>query len=264
MTARRAKQIVYGAFYLIVLAGIVAGIRFLFFRPVASCFDGVQDQGEAGVDCGGPCAKVCIPANLSTVTVLGAVNVFNPIPQHYTLLAQIANANAEFGLENLNYEFDLYDASGTLVQSVPGETFIYGGEVKYLTAPNIAVGAAVDYATLALAPVATSSWTPSSTMGLVPQFGNPLAITGSAVASSSAAAQGMLTVTGRITDSDPSAFANILVVAVFYDSYGNPVGASQTTLDAIAPNQTENFSVAYPAAPNIDPARTLVYAYALR
>ena len=262
MTARRAKQIIYGVLYLIILVGIVAGIRFAFFRPVASCFDGIQDQGETGIDCGGPCAKVCIPADLSVVTVLGEVSVFNPIPQHYTLLAQVANTNSEFGTADLNYQFDLYDASGTLVQSVPGETFIYGGEVKYLVVPNIAANDVIDHAALAIA--TSTDWAPSSSMGLVPQFGNPLAIMGSTVASSSAAAQGILTVTGRLTDSDPSVFTNILVVAVFYDSYGNPIGASETTLDSIAPNQTENFSVAYPAVPNIDPAFTKAYAYALR
>ena len=53
------------------------------------------------------------------------------------------------------------------------------------------------------------------------------------------------------------------MVAVFYDASGNPVGASQTKLDAIAPNQTESFSVTYPAAQTIDPALTKAYAYAL-
>ncbi len=29
--------------------------------PAATCFDGIQNQGETGVDCGGPCAA-CVPA----------------------------------------------------------------------------------------------------------------------------------------------------------------------------------------------------------
>ncbi len=274
MTMRRAKQLIYGTLYLIILAGIVWGVRTLFFRPVASCFDGLQDQGEAGVDCGGPCAKLCTPAAFADIAVLGNVSVFNPyphlssLPQHYAVLARVANPNAEFGTENFSYTFNLYDAAGNLLQSLPGQSFIYAGEVKYLIAPNVAVGGVVDHATLAVAPLATSSWTPTSSMGTVPQFGNPLAITGSSVSSSTApgggAGAGMLAVTGRITDADASVFANILIVAIFYDDAGNPVGASETTLDGIVPNQTENFSVAYPAVPGIVPALTKAYAYALR
>ena len=187
---RRAKQLIYGALYLIILVGIVAGVRALFFRPVASCFDVIQDQGETGVDCGGPCAKVCTPATLQDISATGDIYVFNPSAGHYTLLAQVANANAEFGTENFGYTFNLYDAAGNLLQSLPGQSFIYAGEVKYLLAPNLAVSGAVDHAALALASVATSSWIPTSSMGVAPLFGNPLPVTGNSISSSATGGSG--------------------------------------------------------------------------
>jgi len=258
MTSRWTKQMIYGVLYLVVLVGIALGIYFLFFYRAPSCFDNVQNQGEAGVDCGGPCAKVCIPSETLGI-VVGDVRMFVSSPGHYTFLAEVENHNAGFASPGFGYAFDLYDASGALIGSVPGQSFIYASEVKYLLIPNVNVTTTVDHAALV---IGSTTWTTGSAMGLVPQLGNsrgaPLPITGTTVSSSS------ITVTGQVADGDIAAFNNIFIVAIFYDKNGKPVGASQTVLDAIAPNQTEDFSVTYPMVPNVNPSLTKVFAYALR
>ena len=252
------KQVIYGVLYLVVFVGVALGIYFLFFHTAPSCFDGAQNQGETGVDCGGPCAKVCVPATLPEI-VVGNVRVFASSPGHYTFLAEVENHNTGFASPNFAYAFDLYDASGTLIGLVPGQSFIYASEVKYLLTPNVSVATTVHHAVLVMG---STTWTAGAAMGLVPQFGNsrgaPLPVTGTTISSST------IVVTGQVADSDSTAFTNVLVVAIFYDGDGNPVGASQTVLDAIAPNQTEDFSVTYPVAPSIVPSLTKVFAYALR
>ena len=51
------KQIIIAFVYLIILAVIGTGFYFLFLKPtLPSCSDKIQNQGEAGVDCGGPCS----------------------------------------------------------------------------------------------------------------------------------------------------------------------------------------------------------------
>ncbi len=252
MTARRAKQIVYGALYLIIVVGIFAWIYRSFIYAAPSCFDNVQNQNEEGIDCGGVCAKACTSGLEITV---GDFKTFVSAPGRGTFLARVENHNTGFGAKSFQYEFDIYDASGTVIASVPGQSFIYDSEVKYLVLANVAVPAAMDHAGLAVTGV---NWVPASEMGLVPQFGNPLTITGNAMTSNTA------TVTGVLTDNDISAFNNILIVAVFYGNSGLPIGASQAQLDAIAPHETKNFSVSYPAVDGLNPLLTKVYAYALR
>jgi hypothetical protein len=256
MDLRRAKQVIYGAFYLIVVIGIIAGARFLFFRPAPSCFDHVQNEGEQGVDCGGPCAKVCIPANLQDITTLN-MTTFVSNPGQYTFLAQVANANPGFAAESFNYSFDLYDASGALIQSVPGQSFLYSGEVKYLLVPGLLLASPPANASLTITNV---SWVPAGTLGSVPDFNNENqpTVTGVTISSSTIA------VSGELTDDDVADFTNVLVIAVFKDANGNAVGASQTIIDNIVPGQTQNFTVMYPATPIIDSALTQLYAYALR
>lgn len=260
MDARRSKQLIYGGLYLAILAGIAAGVYFSFFRVAPSCFDHAQNQGEAGVDCGGPCAAVCIPSTLQQISTVGSVNIFDAfpamssLPRHYTFLAGVANLNAGFAARSFGYRFDLYDASGTLLQSVPGNSFIYAGQTKYLVAANVAVNAIVDHATLA---ILSADWVPGQALGVVPQF--PVQNLGQDPLSSST-----ILVNGAVTDQDVSSFLNILIVAIFYDAQNIPRGASQTMVDAIGPGETARFSVVYPETPGIDPSRTAFFAYGLR
>jgi len=261
MDSRRIKQILYGVFYLIVLVGIITAVYFWLLKPAPSCFDRTQNQGEQGIDCGGPCAMVCIPQTFQKISVVGNVSAFASAPGHYTLLAQVANANPGLAAPVFDYRFDLYDTAGALLGSVPGTSYLYANEVKYLLAVNVAVPAAVDHAMLV---VQDPTWAASTTLGFAPQFKNPLSVTGSAVTAST------VSVTGHIVNSDITTFMNILVVAIFRGADGAVLGASQTKIDQLAPNEAQDFSVTYPAAaPSstaeaIDPSLTLLYAYALR
>lgn len=254
MDARRAKQVIYGAFYLIIVFAVVYGVYARYFKVTTSCFDGIQNQGEMGVDCGGPCAKVCIPANLATISLVGKVLVLGSGQGHATLLAQVANKNAGFAAQSFGYRFDLFDATGGLIQSAPGQSFIYSGEVKYLIAPNVTLSGAVDHATLV---IENPVWVPAVQLGFVPQFS--LQALGPGPSSSST-----ISVSGELTNGDVAAFDNVLVIGVFSDDFGDVLGASQTILDHVAPNQTSAFSIIYPATPGIDLARTQLFAYALR
>ena len=258
MDLRTTKQIIYGTFYLIIWGIIIfAGYRIFFYAP-PSCFDHIQNEGETGVDCGGPCAAACIPENLNTITPLAAPSVFVAAPGHYTVLGQVENANPGFAAHGFDYAFTLYDASGTVLATIPGHSFMYASEVKYLVAPNVMIATdTVDHAALTIGDI---DWIPGTTLGVVPDWGpqKEPQIIGSSANSST------VTVDGELTDDDVSAFNNILIVAIFKDASGDPIGASQTEIDSIAPNQTQTFSVIYPVSPTVAPALTTLYAYALR
>ena len=63
MIKRTVKQIVIIIFFL----AIVFVIGFLFYKVFLehspTCFDGIQNQGEIGIDCEGPCEKICQSVN---------------------------------------------------------------------------------------------------------------------------------------------------------------------------------------------------------
>jgi hypothetical protein len=255
--SRRVKQVVYGIFYLVIIGIIVAGIYFLFLKPAPSCFDNVQNQGEQGVDCGGPCAKACLPAGIQPISALGAVHVFPLAGGNVTVLAQLENANSDYAAASFDYAIMLYGTDGsTTVATFTGTSFAYADETKWLILPNEPISAPVSSADIAISNI---QWTPASQVGLIPQF----AFTN---ITSAVGADGFVTVSGSITNRDISLFGNIIIAAVFKNAAGVPVGASQTELDSLAPGATQSFSISYPASvtSTIDVSETELHAYAKR
>ena len=255
MSSRRIKQFIYGLVFLLVLAIVGWGIYAAFLKPAPSCFDNVQNEGEAGVDCGGPCTKQCVPSGIQPVAEIGTVAVFSPIAGHVTLLAQVANPNADFAADALDYTFNLYDATGNIVATVPGTSFIFADQTKYLIVPNYAVSLPIDHAEIVFG---GPHWVSAETLGLIPRF----AFQNIAVSSP---ATGTVAAGGTVVDQDPASFKNLLVIAIFKNTNGAIAGVSDTELDGISPNQPVNFSITYPiSAQNINPAAIQLVAYGMR
>ena len=257
--SRVLKQFFYGIFYLIVFVAIATGIFFRYVKPAASCFDGIQNQGEQGIDCGGPCANFCT-ANLAAITSPGAYAFANG-PDRVTLLASVVNPNDDFGVVVVPYHFEIFHPkTGANVASIPGSIFVYPNQTRYIVLPNYSV---TDYATYPWETdlvVATSgiAWAPSSTMGVAPVFTFSNVVTTST-------ASGTVTVSGTLGNQEPIALSNVEVDVIFENQYHAPVGATRTVIDSTPASSPVPFSISYPfATADIVPANTIVAAYALR
>jgi len=253
MSIRLAKQLIYGTFYVVLWVLVIwGGYRLFFYHPAP--------------------LPTPSPSSLAQpISVLG-VNTFASTPGDETFLAKIANPNANLAAQYFTFSFDLRDASGTVIESFPGASFLYGSEVKYVALVNqpVANGAASGDAsavwTLEI-PTSTTQWVATSSFGPAPDFAiqNISTTVGSSTsAGGGTGGTGLAIATGQLANNDTATFNNIFIVAIFKDANGNPIGVSQTELDSIAPDQTENFSVSYPAIAGINPAATEVEAYAER
>ncbi len=241
MSTRRAKQIVYGMFYLVLWAVFIAAVWFIarLIAPPA------------------PPAPSCTPstcAPTSTAPLLTApVITFVSSPGHYTFLAQVANTDQYYAVPYFDYAVDLYDASGTILQSVPGTSFIYAGQTKYLVAPNVAVGQPFVSAGLVLA---NAQWEDTASLGAIPQF------TKENVTSSNGSTT--VSVSGQLTNGNIALTRYVVVDVVFVTANGSPVGASETILNNVGPGKTVDFSVSYPQTGSIDPSKSDVLVYGLK
>jgi len=237
MSTRRAKQFIYGAFYAVIWI-LVIWIGYSWFAKPAP-------SSVCTLDCGA--------ANAQAVAA-GSLENFMTSPGHVTFLEQLTNPNAALAAQTLDYSVDIYNASDTLIYSIPGQTFLYPGEVKYVVLPNQILGQPFDHAVFTVKDV---QWvTASNVGGAAPKFSfqNIQGVVASATVS----------VSGQIKNGDVSSFASILVVTIFKAADGTPIGASQTEIDNFSANATQNFTVIYPNVPGIDPTKNQVYAYALR
>lgn len=105
--------------------------------PKPSCTDGKQNQQESGVDCGGPCTPcVAKPVKL----IVHWEKPFKIGEGKYDVAALIENPNQFYGVENIEYEFRIYDEKNILIAQKKGGTFINPQEKFLIFEPNIDTG----------------------------------------------------------------------------------------------------------------------------
>jgi hypothetical protein len=109
----------------IIVSGIIAvGIAFfavvlisvLYEAP--SCNDGVKNQGEEGIDCGGTCPYLCTSAQREPIVLFTKA-----LPNgngRTDVIALIENGNPNAGAKSVHYTITLYGIGKSFIQEVSG------------------------------------------------------------------------------------------------------------------------------------------------
>lgn len=134
----RMKQIAIALIGLILLFALGYGAFKVFghfFRSSSapSCFDGIKNQDEAGIDCGGVCKSCEVVKDL---TLFNAQAI--PTKAGFVdLLGEVRNENLNYGVPSLRYSFEMYGANGKLMGKKDGVTFVLPNSTKYIVAQAI-------------------------------------------------------------------------------------------------------------------------------
>lgn len=129
------KKIIIIGIYFAIFALIIFGIYSLF--PKENCFDGIKNQSEEDIDCGGVCENKCNKIEAQDLIVEKTGSVFSGISGKYDFYARVTNPNAIFGSKSFDYNIDFLDQSGNTIAQRQGSTFILPGERKYIVESNI-------------------------------------------------------------------------------------------------------------------------------
>ena len=232
MSLRTAKQIIYGAFYLIFLGAVISTAYFFLLKPEPSCFDNKQTQNEKGVDCGGICSKECLPQGLRPLELVDRILTFKTSPGKISALARVGNPNQEHAAKSFSYSFVFYNSGREEIKSFSGRSFIYAGEAKYVLLPNVEPGA--DFSRLEFHS-GDYDWVAEEFYGEAPIL--EISGVGAKIDGRS------IVVEGRILNNDTIAVSEVTLLAIMRNNQGNIVGASQTEIDGVFPNETKSFSI---------------------
>lgn len=120
----------------LILASLTALSWYFFIYTPPSCEDNLQNQGEFGVDCEGPCAKLC------TVPRVDALwsRAVNTAPGVYHGVALVKNPLPNARGEGLTYTMSLYDSGNILVAERRGRFDIEPGETRVIFEANVVTG----------------------------------------------------------------------------------------------------------------------------
>lgn len=115
---RRAQYL--GGFAVFFLL-IAIWVYFANFYQSPTCFDGKQNAGEAGTDCGGNCVRICA-FSVAQPEVRWSRS-FKVTDGQYNAVAYVENTNREAASTEVRYTFSLFDAAG-LITSRTGTTIL--------------------------------------------------------------------------------------------------------------------------------------------
>ena len=224
--------------YILVFFAIVAVVLFFVgfsvFNKPASCFDGIQNQGETGIDCGGTCAKLCRAAytdpsvqwtSWAKVTSSGT----------YNLLAYAENPNIGVGATNVPYEFKIYDKNNVLLSDTKGTASIPANNNFVVFVPNInifdKIPARIDF-----------QFSKNIAWQKVTDLEQGITVVSKTLVNGDTAPKIMAT----LQNNTLSPINNIQSVAVVSDANGNAIAFSKTVTDSIAPGGTADIVFTWP------------------
>jgi hypothetical protein len=232
---RKTKKLVYGIFWNALLAAIILVVYLVFVRSSASCFDGVRNQNEQGVDCGGSCAS-CEAKNLLAIRTIRDVELFTTANGSVTLLAAVLNPNAGYVAE-FPYEFALLDASGKVLERITGTDTLFASETRFLVT-GAAETPAKKVAHAALA-ISTPQWTPKN------EFLKPnISILPGA---QTVIENGAVFVRGTLKNQSSLSAESVRVVAFLLDRSGSELFVGQALLSRLSGGNETSFVVQFPA-----------------
>jgi hypothetical protein len=228
----RRKIMIIGTVFAVALAALGV-FYFLFLKPAPSCSDKVQNQGELGVDCGGPCAAVC-PGEATDLVVFWS-RAFKVTDGIYDAAALVENPNINFGLKNLPYSFKIYDENNLLITERKGNTFSNPKERFVIFESRIDTGQRIPArATLELG---EEQWT---------RIASPQSKINLELQNKVFTPEPRPYLTADLSNPSPFDAPNVEAVAVISDSSGNVIGVSGTYIERLGKGETKKLTFTWP------------------
>ncbi len=236
MNYRFRKQLFIIILFLVVIAAIATAFYFLKIRKAATCFDGIQNQNEKDVDCGGICALSCELLTIKPIEISWAkfISLEN---ESYDLVASINNPNPNFGVSNLKYTFKIYDVSGNKSKGRSNPSYILANGHKYVIEGGVDVGQAVGKVELTIETVAQKDWS-----RINEEYRAPNIYVMNREFSMMSNPPGASQITGLIKNDSTFDFNSIDVSVLLFDSDKKIIGVNKTEARTVLAGEQRYFS----------------------
>lgn len=231
MDRRVLKQLLFGVSFLAIVSGIVFSFYYLNTRP--TCFDGIQNGKEIGVDCGGKCVKACLvilPLEVSFAEVLKIGD------GDFDVVAEIHNPNPDLGSSNIEYDLVLLgQGSVELARQRYNNLYILPKQTKHIVLTSIKSNTDIVGAKIDIKNVTWEKLNNSFDVGTI-NF---------RVANSSFTGKEFTASVANESDFD---FDIVDVSVILYDTEGEIIGVNRTTINTLLSKEEREFKAIWPNA----------------
>jgi len=225
-----------------IAAAFVAILGIATFTKAPSCKDNTQNQGEIGIDCGGPCPYLC-PEQAHAPTVLFTKALPNGAGRT-DVVASVENVNATAAAKNVPYKITLYGAGQVFVQEVTGTLDLPPLSKVAVFIPGISSGSQKTIRAFLTIEPGSFEWYTFADAGRT----RPVVVN-----TKLGGATSTPRVDATLANASVTALTDIRAVVLVHDEHGEVIAASQTIVPMIpAQGQataTFTWSTAFPSTP---------------
>lgn len=242
---RRVKQLIYGTFYLFILALIFFGAYLKFLKSDPTCFDGKKNQNEEGVDCGGSCGKICLPSTIRDLKI-SETKIFLLEDNRATFFGIISNPNNDYAVKNFSYKINILKPGASSTQITSGFSHIYPNDKTYLIFPNAYyVSSPSDKIEIVLENL---DWEQKENFEKPAVFVKDYKVTET---------EEGISIDGEVSNDTFETFSEVKIYAVLKNRFENPIGASFTSVSVPSKSST-HFSIFHPRLSEFNKDITLI------
>ncbi len=236
MTWAAKRQMTYFSVAAGILLVVVGIPLYSVFHHTPTCFDGVQNGLEQGVDCGGVCIRLCKALEINPVVMWQ--QAFQVEPGLYSAVAYVQNPNLNAESKNVPYVFTLRDQANAVIAERKGTASIPPGRNFAVFESNIAVASTTGTIHTSFEFTGDFEWTvaPKDTAQITVQNQNVDALAKTP------------TVTANLVNAGFAPVGRVNAVAIVYDTDGNAVAASKTYVDGIDKQSSSRIVFTWPHA----------------
>ena len=217
------RKLFYGMTTFVLLALVVGVPLFLFLRKAPTCNDGVKNQNEKGIDCGGVCTRLCASDIVNPIVLWQ--RAFMVTPGVYNVVAYIQNPNVLAKVDKVGYVFRLYDSENVLIGERSGTTFIPANQTFTVFEAGIRAGARAPART-SFVFTDTLTWSQNDA-----SYKPPLLLTENISLTNESVSPRIDAV---IQNKSLQPVANLEATAIVYDADDNAMAASRTIVQNLA------------------------------
>lgn len=117
------KQLTYGTTFALILIVLIGVPTYFALQREPTCFDGIKNLDELGIDCGGSCLKACVNQVVKQ-PVTSWARSFRVTNGYYNLAAYIQNPNVDYVSKRVKYQFKVYDQDNVILGAREGSATI--------------------------------------------------------------------------------------------------------------------------------------------
>ncbi len=219
------RKFIYGGTVIVLLAVAIAIPAWNIFYKAPTCFDGLKNGNELGIDCGGSCTKLCPSAFIPPSNVWTRFE--QTAPGLYNVAAYIINPNTEGEAFDVPYHVDIYDTNGIPITKYDSTVTLPPNRNTVAFRSSVNVGNSI----------------PSKAVfqftGIPDWQKQPDGLSKVTVLNKSYSETGQSSSLSVILkNNDVQPIGRMSVYVILYGKDGNAIGFSSTIIDGIAPGGT--------------------------